>query len=659
MAANDAPTCSRGCTGCEGDVEEPTPGSKLCKKCVCDFIRALDNPPQPACEPVHLLAARDLKLVVLKEDGDPISDWAPIKSHALARIGYWRSGQLLPKVPEDVDEAFKYPNDKGEEQKRSYANACHVHTYAAMVSYMKENKKKPRGDDVHPFLNATWGKYKHMSETVRALTPVASPARARTDARVPSQVELEDGEDDEVPEQVYASRYGDTISIGTTNSYKLADFKNATNHTKLEKEVKKARTLMQKFEEDSALTTKHGYLARATAVSDGATVDETEAWVRFRCKTLSKKKATVWSLSEYEVPARTTARGGGRGGAPPSRSMQVIALTIDRDVWQEAVKKFDAMHDVNPSMVGFSDGEVEGDRKKRDGERQWTETMIDLQNMELYFLGQNEARTESTDPKETLRSKLKEMEADRAAKAEAIFERKERERVRIEAKEKEAAEMKRKAAEAWAAHAASRRDMLENDDVKVAAISQVSKSVYRMERKVGGLTVPKGVSLPTLSDWLEANDLGHLKTPLQGWRLKTMLRTCNDATFETDFGVIPGVDRRNLQVALRDTLEELQPPTPSPPTMKRPRPHASASHTPGRANHGQMPSYAPSELGDWDDVEPDDLHDEGCTASVYGGSSAPSDASSTHTARQSTSSSARLAAAGIARRRPCSFTAEW
>ena len=156
MAANDAPTCSRGCTGCEGDVEEPTPGSKLCKKCVCDFIRALDNPPQPACEPVHLLAARDLKLVVLKEDGDPISDWAPIKSHALARIGYWRSGQLLPKVPEDVDEAFKYPNDKGEEQKRSYANACHVHTYAAMVSYMKENKKKPRGDDVHPFLNATW-----------------------------------------------------------------------------------------------------------------------------------------------------------------------------------------------------------------------------------------------------------------------------------------------------------------------------------------------------------------------------------------------------------------------------------------------------------------------------------------------------------------------
>ena len=51
MADGDAPPCSHGCKGCEGDVEEPTPGSKLCQKCVCAYIRALDDPPEPGCEP--------------------------------------------------------------------------------------------------------------------------------------------------------------------------------------------------------------------------------------------------------------------------------------------------------------------------------------------------------------------------------------------------------------------------------------------------------------------------------------------------------------------------------------------------------------------------------------------------------------------------------
>ena len=178
MADGDAPPCSHGCKGCEGDVEEPTPGSKLCQKCVCAYIRALDDPPEPGCEPVYLLAARELKLVVLKEDGDPIIDWAPIKSHALARVGFLRSGELLPKVPEDVDEAIRYPSDKGVDAKRSYANACHVHTYAALVSYMKEHRKKPRGEDVNPYLHATWARYKDMSETVLSALPcrVARPS---------------------------------------------------------------------------------------------------------------------------------------------------------------------------------------------------------------------------------------------------------------------------------------------------------------------------------------------------------------------------------------------------------------------------------------------------------------------------------------------------
>ena len=468
------------------------------------------------------------------------------------------------------------------------------------------------------------------------------------------QVELEDGEDDEVPEQVYASRYGDLITSATTNSYNLADFKNATNHGKLEREVKKARALVQKFEEDSALTKKHGYLARAVAVSDGATIDESEGWVRFRCKTLSKKKATIWSHAEYEVPARATARAGARPGQPPTRSMQVLVRTVDRDVWAEAVKKFDAMHNENPSVLDFSDGEVEGDRKKRDGEQHWAETMIDLQNMELYFLGQNEARTESTDPKETLKEKLKEMEVDRREKAEAIADRKEKERQRMEERERQATELKRKAAEAWEANAISKHELLENDDVKVAAIASVSKSVYRMERKLGGLSVPKGSIVPTLSDWLEENALTHLQTTLQGWRLKTMLQTCNDATFETDFATLTDVDRRNLQVALRDTLQELQPPTPSPQTMKRPRPRtsaASSSSTPcggrPRGMPSGMPSYAPSEIDDWDD-------DDGDARSVV----PDGDARSAHSAHStaynacSTTSSARLSAAGVRHRRP-------
>ena len=181
-----------------------------------------------------------------------------------------------------------------------------------------------------------------------------------------------------------------------------------------------------------------------------------------------------------------------------------------------------------------------------------------------------------------------------------------------------------------------------------------------MERKIGGLTVPKGAMLPTLSDWLEENDLTHLQTPLQGWRLKTMLQTCNDGTFETDFAVLTDVDRRNLQVALRDTLQELQPPTPSPPTMKRPRPRKSTgtpSSSSRPARPGQMPSYAPSDIDDWE--ENDDDADIRSAQSVRtsangggnGGGSDHNSGGSDHTARQSTASSSRVSAAGVGHRR--------
>ena len=49
---------------------------------------------------------------------------------------------------------------------------------------------------------------------------------ARVQAEVAEDDEVE--EDDSPPELIYAQAWGDSVTIATTNTYKLSDFANAT-----------------------------------------------------------------------------------------------------------------------------------------------------------------------------------------------------------------------------------------------------------------------------------------------------------------------------------------------------------------------------------------------------------------------------------------------
>ena len=82
-----------------------------------------------------------------------------------------------------ADNSFKHPPSQREGTARTYANAYHVYTYAAIVAFMRKLHRKPKGEELHKLLHASWKKYhddtEYMGpgERARDCPPTSLPSR--------------------------------------------------------------------------------------------------------------------------------------------------------------------------------------------------------------------------------------------------------------------------------------------------------------------------------------------------------------------------------------------------------------------------------------------------------------------------------------------------
>lgn len=63
-----------------------------------------------------------------------------------------------------ADNSFKHPPSQREGTARTYANAYHVYTYGAIVAFMRKLHRKPKGEELHKLLHASWKKYHDDTE---------------------------------------------------------------------------------------------------------------------------------------------------------------------------------------------------------------------------------------------------------------------------------------------------------------------------------------------------------------------------------------------------------------------------------------------------------------------------------------------------------------
>jgi hypothetical protein len=168
------PPCDHGVTGCEGSLEDPIAGSPYCGKCCQGLALTFAKPPplwvgKAFC---MLLCKRDHNLKVLLDSGEPVTDWATVEMEWLSVQGEYYSGKYCPsdeQLSPNTPALHPYPREnEAPEGVRTYANATHVWTLGAIVGYVKKHKKKPRGEELKPYLNAAWTMYRAAIEQARA-----------------------------------------------------------------------------------------------------------------------------------------------------------------------------------------------------------------------------------------------------------------------------------------------------------------------------------------------------------------------------------------------------------------------------------------------------------------------------------------------------------
>ena len=164
--ANADRTCENGCPNCQGDEGMLTAGVRICGQCCLDHLTAGEAADTYTCAQA-MLKAHEGGAVVCSASGADIADWSAIKSEAKHDTAMEVVGGLLPseKPLRDVEEP--YPRQKRGGEGRVYANALHVHVYAAVVSFIKLYHRKPRGEEMYKVLDNSWGMYNFASGEVR------------------------------------------------------------------------------------------------------------------------------------------------------------------------------------------------------------------------------------------------------------------------------------------------------------------------------------------------------------------------------------------------------------------------------------------------------------------------------------------------------------
>ena len=191
--------------------------------------------------------------------------------------------------------------------------------------------------------------------------------------------------------------------------------------------------------------------------------------------------------------------------------------------------------------------------------------------------------------------------------------------------------MRERAQEAWQQTQDYKFETLVSDDRKLGRIDMINKNLKEMKDALITPEVPADVELPPLDTWLHAKGLGDTHAALEGWDLSTMLDSCSESTFETDFAHLPIPKRRKLQVALRKYVKEIQPcPPPSPdkpPVRVRPPCSGSGSSRSGESSGKSRPGgRGASFRAGWDDGVPGSPLHSACGRSASSYTGCPTDA---------------------------------
>lgn len=178
MEAGEPQRCDGGTKNCEGDAPGVAQlrGAKLCARCCVRLYSSVYGGERIIENDAHTAVRMQGKgFVPLKEDGEPITDWAAVRLEAKAAAAEYFCGSLLPTEQSPDDD--KHPANTREEAERSYSNAYIVHMYAGIVQYCRIHGKKPRGEDAKPIVNASWTLYLKKCEeaAVRSLLPSHTP----------------------------------------------------------------------------------------------------------------------------------------------------------------------------------------------------------------------------------------------------------------------------------------------------------------------------------------------------------------------------------------------------------------------------------------------------------------------------------------------------
>ena len=204
---------------------------KHCMEAVCD-----DTPPAG-----HDMWSEDLAMLEVRNrgmgnpilaTGQPVNDWAARSDAADFEAAVAVAGDVLfaraDIVASPVEPKHPAAKEEGDGRDRLFANGYILAMLSAVVSFVKVHKRKPKGQEFHPWVNFAWRRYVRGEDGSAA---AAAAAAEGADAPADDSSGQRQGRDAEAPAAAADSVvfWGDGISAAKTNIKPLADWQASTN----------------------------------------------------------------------------------------------------------------------------------------------------------------------------------------------------------------------------------------------------------------------------------------------------------------------------------------------------------------------------------------------------------------------------------------------
>ena len=175
------------------------------------------------------------KGIPILESGEEVQDWPARRDACDALAAAKVGGQLLfsRAAVDDASAPVKHPaaKEEGDGRERLFANGYMLAMLAAVVSFVTAHKRKPKGAELHPWLDFAWSRYvSSEADSAAAAAPAPGEEGAQTPGAAAGAAEA-DPSADAAPgsPEALAGVYGDQISSAKTNIKPLADWQPTTN----------------------------------------------------------------------------------------------------------------------------------------------------------------------------------------------------------------------------------------------------------------------------------------------------------------------------------------------------------------------------------------------------------------------------------------------